>query len=200
MPYDAYGKTARWYDAFTGSALRPVRGCLAAWMAETPGRVLDIGCGTGVFVAALVRQGLDAVGTDISPAMLTEARKRLAPERAVAASGLPLPFSSGSFDAAALCLVMHESEDGPDALLAEAFRIAPRCYVAEWRMPERNLDFLALPLVHWIERAAGKRHYENFRRFARAGYLHGAAARLGARVVREAAFRAGTLVAAEVVR
>lgn len=196
---DAYGFAARWYDFLTGGVLRAVRERLVERIAHSGDRrVLDIGCGTGVLAAMLLQQGLDVTGVDTSPAMLVEAGKRVPPERLVLATGGPLPFENASFDAAVLCLVMHESASGAGNLLVEALRVAPRCYVVEWRMPERNLDYIAQPLVHCIERVAGKEHYASFRRFAKEGYLHGITRTVGARVQYEEAMKAGTLLLAEV--
>lgn len=196
---DAYGIAARWYDLATESVMRAVRERLLARISNAGiRRILDIGCGTGVFTAMLAQRGLEAIGVDVSPAMLAEAKKRVPRDRLVLADDLPLPFERFSFEASVLCLVMHESASGADALLAEALRVAPLCYVVEWRMPERNLDLLARPLVHGIERLAGKEHYASFRRFAGGGYLQGATRRLGAEVKREEMMKAGTLVLAEI--
>ncbi len=43
----------------------------------TNGLVVDLGCGTGLWAEALVRSGYDVLGTDISPAMIDIARKRV---------------------------------------------------------------------------------------------------------------------------
>ena len=40
-------------------------------------RVLDAGCGPGVYTEWLVEQGADVVGIDVSPEMVTQARRRL---------------------------------------------------------------------------------------------------------------------------
>ena len=40
------------------------------------GRVLEIGCGTGVYTHWLRQRGLDVVAMDLSPPMLDEARRR----------------------------------------------------------------------------------------------------------------------------
>lgn len=52
------------------------------------GLVLDIGCGTGIWAEQLVRAGYDAVGIDLSPAMLKLARSRAPQARFVRASFL----------------------------------------------------------------------------------------------------------------
>jgi len=61
-----------------------------------PGRVLDLGCGTG-FVTRLLRGSLVA-GVDPSPAMLARARARLPTVLHARAEGLALPFRAGAFD------------------------------------------------------------------------------------------------------
>lgn len=43
-----------------------------------PGKVIDIGCGTGTNVIWLARQGFDAVGVDISPGAVAQARAKAA--------------------------------------------------------------------------------------------------------------------------
>lgn len=45
-----------------------------------PGRVIDLGCGTGRHVAHLARRAFDVVGIDLSPFMLDVAREKLARE------------------------------------------------------------------------------------------------------------------------
>jgi SAM-dependent methyltransferase len=49
-----------------------------------PGRILDLGTGTGVVALALAERypGADVVGVDLSPAMIEEARRKVAPEDA----------------------------------------------------------------------------------------------------------------------
>ncbi len=45
-----------------------------------PGRVLDVGCGTGVLVQQLIARGHDARGIDVSPRLVQVGRERIARE------------------------------------------------------------------------------------------------------------------------
>lgn len=199
---DRYAGIARWYDLTASRALCSVHERIVALCAERGfARVLDVGCGTGRLAAKLHAKGICVTGMDASPAMLARAAHdhAFSPDVPLVLGGMPLPFAPCSFDAAVLSLVLHESDEDPETLMTEALRVAPVCVVLEWRMPERNLDYLAQPLVHAIERIAGKEHYARFRHFASGGYAHGAAMRAGACVISEEAFKAATLVLAEVV-
>jgi ubiquinone/menaquinone biosynthesis C-methylase UbiE len=81
-------------------------------------RVLEVGCGSGILTAWLVRQGATVTAMDVSPAMLDMARKSVG-ERAdlvVADLAKPLPFETGSFDLIAASLVLHYVRDWAAAL------------------------------------------------------------------------------------
>jgi SAM-dependent methyltransferase len=74
-----------------------------------PGRVLDIGTGTGTAARAIAERWADAdvMGVDVSEAMLTEARRLLPAElagrvRYEHADASALPFPDGSFDLVSL--------------------------------------------------------------------------------------------------
>lgn len=71
-------------------------------------RVLDVGCGTGAFAAALTERGARVWGVDPSAEMLAEARRRVGRgiglKRGTAEA---LPFKDGWFDRAVLRLVIH---------------------------------------------------------------------------------------------
>lgn len=69
-------------------------------------RVLDIGCGTGRFAAALSERA-KVWGVDRSPEMLEVARARAPGVRFKQASAYALPFKDGWFDRATMWLVVH---------------------------------------------------------------------------------------------
>jgi ubiquinone/menaquinone biosynthesis C-methylase UbiE len=89
-------------------------------------RVLDVGCGTGAFAAALARRGARVWGVDPSREMLARVRKN-----AGATVGLKqgraeaLPFKDGWFERVVFRLVLH-LVDRPVAL-GEAARVLDRC-------------------------------------------------------------------------
>ena len=74
---------------------------IATLLSLEPGaRVLDAGCGFGRSVGALARLGYEAVGVDISPAVIAEAERRNpGPAYLVHDLTRPLPAEVGRFDA-----------------------------------------------------------------------------------------------------
>ena len=51
---------------------------LAVRQGLQPRRILELGCGTGSITAALAERGLEVLGVDISPAMISHAREKAA--------------------------------------------------------------------------------------------------------------------------
>lgn len=88
--------------------------------------LLDVGCGTGVFLEMLWEYGFDVTGIDSVPANLEVSRSRMG-QRAELRLGVPdhLPFDDGSMDYVALLSTLEYNKD-PEAVLAEAIRVARR--------------------------------------------------------------------------
>ncbi len=121
-PTARYDGLAEWYDRdFLGDALgSPTRETAARLLGDGPGRLLDVGCGTGWYTTAFRDHGWTVTGVDVSADMLRLARERgLDVVQADAAS---LPFDDGSFDAV-VSLWTHTDVDDFDALLTEAVRV-----------------------------------------------------------------------------
>ncbi len=88
-------------------------------------RVLDAGCGPGLYAEELVARGAEVVGFDASPEMVRLAGRRLggAASFHVHQLGRPLDWlDEGGFDAALLALVIHHVDDRVGAL-RELFRV-----------------------------------------------------------------------------
>ena len=94
-----------------------------------PGRVLDVGCGTGYLTQHL---GGEVVGLDQSAAMLDIARERVPWAHFVLGDALNMQFADGSFDlifASSFYGLLREAER--ERFLDEARRIAGEIVVVE---------------------------------------------------------------------
>jgi len=90
-----------------------------------PGQtILDIGCGTGANISAMIDSGLSVIGIDPSPYMLDIARKKLK-DKASFRRGFAesLPFEDNSFNHACLIATLEFAEE-TDKALEEACRVA----------------------------------------------------------------------------
>lgn len=117
--------------------------------------VLDVGCGTGATLAAILASRPDtrARGIDISPEMVAVARGRLTTPDGSAevqvADAECLPFPDASVDLVVCVDSLHHYPD-PRGALAEMHRVTRpggRLVVGEWRLaaPLRQLMNLLLP-------------------------------------------------------
>ncbi|HUQ30351.1 MAG TPA: class I SAM-dependent methyltransferase [Candidatus Paceibacterota bacterium] len=87
-------------------------------------KVLEIGCGTGLFTRKMAeRTGADITGVDISPDLLAVARKNATAPRVqfVEGNAMQLPFPDGAFDVVYGSSVLHHLDF--DQSLAELFRV-----------------------------------------------------------------------------
>ncbi|HLY86769.1 MAG TPA: class I SAM-dependent methyltransferase [Gaiellaceae bacterium] len=128
-----YDGLADWYDGeFQPAPLESEAwDVLASLLGEGTGRLLDVGCGTGSYTAALAERGWDATGVDISVDMLRRARERGV--HAVQADATQLPFEDASF-AAAVSVLTNTDLDDLAAVVREIVRVlrpgAPLVYLA----------------------------------------------------------------------
>ena len=90
-------------------------------------RILDAGCGTGVYTEWLLEDGADVVGIDVSTEMLAHARERI-DERAElqqADLGESLPFAENSFDGIVSALALGYVRDWDETFAEFARILAP---------------------------------------------------------------------------
>jgi SAM-dependent methyltransferase len=86
-------------------------------------RLLEIGCGTGLFLETLHRAGFDVTGLDAAPAMLEAARERLGQVADLhLGQAEHLPFADKEFDFSVLLTVLEFCPD-PGLALREAARV-----------------------------------------------------------------------------
>ncbi len=87
-------------------------------------RVLDAGCGPGIYAEILLERGAQVVAVDVTPAFVDITRKRVGSRATVLRADLaqPLDFAEdGSFDVVVAPLVLDYIEDW-DAVFAEFYR------------------------------------------------------------------------------
>jgi ubiquinone/menaquinone biosynthesis C-methylase UbiE len=93
------------------------------------GLVLDLGCGPGAMLVPLAQAGHRVIASDLSPAMVAEAARRLVqlgqPSRAVVASATELPFADGSLAAVVTTGVLEYVPDLRAAMAEIARVLAP---------------------------------------------------------------------------
>jgi SAM-dependent methyltransferase len=120
--YDAWFQTPQGTFALKRE-IRLLERMTATWPRRGQ-RLLEIGCGTGIFLEVLHNGGFDVTGLDASPAMLEEARTRLG-NRADLHLGDAghLPFADKEFDFCVLFAVLEFCSD-PGLVLLEARRVA----------------------------------------------------------------------------
>ncbi|HSA37465.1 MAG TPA: methyltransferase domain-containing protein [Methanoregula sp.] len=86
------------------------------------GNLLDIGCGTGLFVEKYIKTGGKGTGLDISEKMVAKARNRCPGCEFIIGTGEKLPFNDSSFNAVSSVLVFSYVRD-PVAMLSEVYRV-----------------------------------------------------------------------------
>lgn len=90
------------------------------------GSVLDVGCGAGELVRALLARGIDAKGVDIAAQPIEQANRQC-PGRFVAADALALPCETGAFETIVSVHLLDKLDPGDiPAALAEFRRAARR--------------------------------------------------------------------------
>jgi len=124
----AYARWAPIYDPIFGAFTRgPGRKAIAEINALPPGRVIELGVGTGLSLPLYDRRHR-IVGVDLSPDMLSRAEKRVSAEHLSHVEALlemdaaNLRFPDQSFDAAMAMFVITVVPD-PEGVLAEIIRV-----------------------------------------------------------------------------
>lgn len=132
MANEHAGQTEVWasgavYEPYVGRWSRMVAQQFVAWLPVPPGsRWLDVGCGTGALVQAVLQHMAPAhvKGIDRSEAYMTFAQERTRDERAQFDVGdaMALPVESGTYDATVSGLVLNFVPQ-PERAVAEMARV-----------------------------------------------------------------------------
>lgn len=105
------------------------------------GKVLDVGCGTGVVAGRLAAAGYDVTGVDPSAGMLAYVKEHAPGVTAAEGYATELPFEDGGFDLTMCVAVMHHIAE-PEAVhrsLGEMVRVTrPGGMILVWDHNPRN--------------------------------------------------------------
>jgi SAM-dependent methyltransferase len=117
---------ARIHDARFGQLARDAAALVLGRIPARSGTVVDLGCGSGIFSAAMSAAGFDAVGVDISPDMVALARIAVPSGNFRVGSVHDFEIRAGSVAVVALGEVLNYATDarsGLDALDALSARV-----------------------------------------------------------------------------
>lgn len=173
----------RWAD-YLESTLRPT---LDAMELPPAGRVVDVGCGTGLLLEMLLARhpGAHASGVDLSPEMLSRARSRLGGRaKLLLGDAAALPLASSRFDAVVSSSALHHWPRPERALgeIARVLRPGGQLVVTDW-----SDDHLPTRLLSGLLRWTDPSHHRTYS----VRELRGMLQRAGFRAIEDRRYRLG---------
>jgi 2-polyprenyl-3-methyl-5-hydroxy-6-metoxy-1,4-benzoquinol methylase len=127
-------------------------------------RLLDAGCGTGLFSKAAVERGALVTSMDVGPALLAEVAKKCDSERVVG-SVMELPFPENSFEIV-ICTEVVEHTPHPRRAVAELARVVEPNGILVLTTPNRVWH----PMIR-LANLLGLRPYEGLENWVRWGEI-----------------------------
>jgi ubiquinone/menaquinone biosynthesis C-methylase UbiE len=119
-------KYDQWFETPVGRLIKTYESDLVLEMlrAEQGERILDAGCGTGIFTLDVLAAGAGVIGLELSLPMLLRARRKLKGHtfNTVRGDMTKLPFAEDKFDRAVSVTAIEFVEDAKTAI-SELFRV-----------------------------------------------------------------------------
>jgi ubiquinone/menaquinone biosynthesis C-methylase UbiE len=142
--FDAHAASGTEYDVFPPETNAKLVDACVTRAGFAPGaRVLDLGCGSGVFSRALAARGFRVTGMDLSPGLIEVARQLVGRPEYEVGDAERLPYPDGSFDGVFLAGVIHHFPD-PSRMAKEVARVVHRGGAFAAFDPNRRNPFMYL--------------------------------------------------------
>lgn len=121
--FDKHAASGTEYNVFTEATnTKLIDACVERAALTKGARVLDLGCGSGIFGHMLAQRGMAVTGVDISPKLIEIARTLYPGEDFQVGDAEQLAFPDGHFDAAFLGGVVHHFPS-PQKMAREVARV-----------------------------------------------------------------------------
>jgi len=170
-----YHFIAPFYDFLLGPFMRSIRREVLDIVCRLqPKKVLDVACGTGDQLRLLSKSGFDAVGVDMSEAMLRMCRKANPASDCLLQDATDMSFQNHCFDLVMVSFALHETEwESAGKILQDIHRVLKptgHLLVVDYSK-FRQTPLYVRQVIRTIEFLAGQRHFRNFRRYHQEGGL-----------------------------
>ncbi len=170
-----YQIIAPFYDFLLGPFMRSIRrDVLKIVLRLQPKNALDVACGTGEQLRLLSENGIDAVGVDMSEAMLRMCRKANPASDCLLQDATDMAFHNHCFDLVMISFALHETEwKSAGKILKDIHRVlkpSGHLLVVDYT-DFRETPFYVRQTIRTIEFMAGQRHFKNFCRYHHEGGL-----------------------------
>ncbi|MFX1377211.1 MAG: class I SAM-dependent methyltransferase [Promethearchaeota archaeon] len=117
-----YDKFSQIYDISRGIHTKTVEALVKLTLIDSNSLILDMGCGTGNYTAALKKFANNVIGIDLSLAMIEKAMSKFPNLEYINGNVINLPFRSDFFDGLYVIQVIHHIMD-KFVFLKETYRV-----------------------------------------------------------------------------
>ena len=186
MVDDHYAHIAPHYEKLLGKILYPMRRNICTFVKHCGyRRVLDLCCGTGRQLEMMATENMELYGVDSSPAMLDQTSK-FQNIHFIKENVADLDLHNESYDAVILSLALHEkNEMDREVILQTSWKLVKpegHLIIADYCQPPLALRSAIFNyIIKFIEKMAGKDHYDNYCNWMDNGALENHISHYGAR-------------------
>ena len=170
-----FKKYAPFYD-YVEFIIGPLRDKVADKISRKNLKILDVACGTGSQTIALAKKGHTVVGIDISPDLLSYAKKKIKPGyniKFICGDATKIPYNDSTFDVSSISFGFHDMpEEIGVMIMKEMVRTTKKngkIIITDYHKPKNR--FVAL-LSNKICKTWESKYYDGFMQIGVEHYLN----------------------------